>query len=257
MVSDYVAFWKEDGHRVVNVFGTRKFVAADLVILHVNLSVVPQEFVDFSARYPMVINGGVTDIRKSAFSRNVIKRDDEYTGKVIVKSDLNYFGLPEWRSRPVGRRILQSLGLGGKKWKPVEYQIYDRVADVPTEAFDDPHLVVEKFIPEVGDGLYSIRTHVFFGNNVTSYRLRSKSQVIKFRNVVDFYQVDTNPDVVDIARQMDVDFGKIDYVVHDGQPFVLDINKTPSSSGRAVRSSARIVANQRFRAEGLYAYFDG
>ncbi len=98
---------------------------------------------------------------------------------------------------------------------------------------------------------------MFFGNNVSSYRLRSMSQVIKFRNVVDFNQVDTNLEVVDVAKQMNVDFGKIDYAVHDGRPFIFDVNKTPAGSGRRVRSSPKIVANQRFRAEGLYAYFDG
>ena len=135
-------------------------------------------------------------------------------------------------------------------------EVYEAFSEVPQKAFSDPDVVVEKFIPETEGDLVIIRTHVFFGENVTSYQLRSKSQVVKFRNVVDFKQIEVDPEVVEITSRLNVDFGKIDYVVHDGKACVFDVNKTPSGSGKGVRSSEQIVANQRYRARGLYAYLD-
>ena len=98
--SDYVVdhlaeFWREDGHRVSYVFGVKRFVPADIVLVHVNLSVVPGAYLEFASRYPIVLNGKIADIRKSTFSRNVVRPGDPWDGPVIIKSDLNYAGVPE------------------------------------------------------------------------------------------------------------------------------------------------------------------
>jgi hypothetical protein len=88
-------FWSQDGHRVHYLFGTRKFVPADLLLVHVDLSVVPDEYLEFAGRYPIALNSGVKDIRKSQISTNLVKQGDAYSGKVIVKTNLNFEGSPE------------------------------------------------------------------------------------------------------------------------------------------------------------------
>ena len=97
-------FWRRDGHRVVFLYGVEKFVPADLVVVHVDLSVVPQEYLDFAARYPAAVNGGVRDVRKSSFSRNRLAAEDSWDGRVIVKSNLNYAGIPERVAASAGPR---------------------------------------------------------------------------------------------------------------------------------------------------------
>jgi len=87
--------WREDGHAVTYLFGTRPFVPADLLFIHVNLSVVPDEYLEFASQYPIVVNGRIRDIRKSTTSRNLLFPGDSWGGRVIVKSDLNYAGEPE------------------------------------------------------------------------------------------------------------------------------------------------------------------
>ena len=76
--------WQKEKIRVVMLFGTGKYVPADLALLHVDLSVVPDEYLDFARRYPLVLNGVLKDIRKSLFSTIRVKREDNYEGKVIV-----------------------------------------------------------------------------------------------------------------------------------------------------------------------------
>src|SRR6266571_4018349 len=88
-------FWRQDGHRVHYLFGTRKFVPADLLLVHVDLSVVPDEYLEFASRYPIALNRAATDIRKSLISANLVRPGDPHSGKVIVKTDLNYGGAPE------------------------------------------------------------------------------------------------------------------------------------------------------------------
>src|SRR6266513_2050358 len=88
-------FWQQDGNQVRYLFGTRKFVPADLLLIHVDLSVVPDEYLEFASRYPIALNRAAKDIRKSQVSTNLVRQGDSYLGRVIVKSDLNYGGFPE------------------------------------------------------------------------------------------------------------------------------------------------------------------
>ena len=82
-------FWREDGHRVIFLHGTRKFVPADLCLVHADLSVVPEDYLEFARQYPITVNGEIRDIRKSSFSENLVRPRDGYVGPVIVKTDLN------------------------------------------------------------------------------------------------------------------------------------------------------------------------
>src|SRR5262249_4840512 len=95
-------FWRRDGHRVYFLFGTRKFVPADLILVHVDLTIVPDEYLEFASRYPIALNKGAKDVRKSQISISLVKRGDLYPGKVIVKTDLNSGGYLEraLNSRP-------------------------------------------------------------------------------------------------------------------------------------------------------------
>src|SRR5438034_3820789 len=141
-------FWSQDGHRVHYLFGTRKFVPADLLLVHVDLSVVPDEYLEFASRYPIALNSDVKDIRKSQISTNLLKQDDVYSGKVIVKSDLNFGGSPERllrRHRSPWRRLAScfvrahTIGTGLETHS--KYRIYDRLTDVSPAVFERDDLV--------------------------------------------------------------------------------------------------------------------
>ncbi|MEZ6002120.1 hypothetical protein [Hyphomonas sp.] len=53
-----------------------------------------------------------------------------------------------------------------------------------------------------------------------------------------------------IREQMGFDYGKFDYVEHDGKAFLLDANKTPSYGHSDTTDSPRV----RSLAEGIEAY---
>ena len=87
--------WRAAGIQVRVVRGVPAKTDADLGVLHVDLSVIPDRFLRVAERYPRVLNGQTRDIRKSAFSRQRVLSNDPWEGPVIVKSDLNYGGRPE------------------------------------------------------------------------------------------------------------------------------------------------------------------
>jgi hypothetical protein len=89
VVDQLAQVWRTDGYEVQYLFGTRRFAPADLLLVHVNLSVVPSNYIQFAKQYQIVINGEISDIRKRKVSSRLLRPGDPWQGRVIVKSDLN------------------------------------------------------------------------------------------------------------------------------------------------------------------------
>lgn len=263
--------WRSDGHEVIYLFGTGQFVPADLVLVHVNLSVVPDEYLELASRYPIALNHRVCDIRKSTISHNLVGPGDPWGGPVIVKSDLNYAGLPErvlGRSRlerqwPASRRVRRLVDrLKGDVLPFVEstdYEVFDNIAVVPQRWLDNPDVVVEKFLPEIENGSYHSRSLQFLGDRWTCVRLASPDPIVKVDDQVRIEAIEPHEEAMAWRDQLDLDYGKIDYVVCEGEVVLFDANKTTGAarvsdmSGYATKK--RMKEQRRYRAEGLYSYF--
>jgi hypothetical protein len=264
MLAQIAKYWIDDGHEVVHLFGTREFVPADVAILHVNLSRVPEEYIELAQRYPVALNGRVSDIRKSSISRNLLQPHDEYDGEVIVKSDLNFAGRPErklsssWISgnSHLARRLWRLKGRllprSARFERPAEYRIYARLRDVPRACFENEQLVVEKFLPERTGDLYSVRNLIFLGNRTVCVRLSSSDPIVGIGNIAEIEPVEPHPEILGLREKLRFDYGKFDYVVCDGKATLLDANKT---IGVAPSTDAAREARRRRLADGLYSYF--
>ena len=250
LIDKYAGFWQADGHSVFPLYGVSEFVPADLIFVHVDLSVVPQEYLDFAARYPISLNGKVRDIRKTAFSKNLVRPGDGYEGKVIVKSNINCAGEPE-----------RYLGFG-KELSPefasifryqTDYPVYDHPQLVPSTYYSNPDVVLEKFLPEQEGDLFFTRSALFLGDRVTCTRLASKVPVVKGSTQVRAERVEPHAEIMKLRKKMNYDYGKFDYVIHKGKAVLLDANKTPGESG--LPDTPERVEMHRYRANGLYSYF--
>jgi hypothetical protein len=259
--------WREDGNSVIYLFGTRRFIPADLLFVHVNLSVVPDGYLEFASRYPIVVNGRIRDIRKSTTSRNLLRRGDSWDGRVIVKSDLNYAGEPERTLRqsrltrhiPLWRRAARMVARVTGQQPPFpswrDYLVFERLADVPESWFTNRHTVVERFRPEIENGLYHLRMYQFLGNRSSCSRLASPHPIVKASTSVRVEHIEPHPEIIAWRELLGIDYGKLDYVIHDGEVVLLDVNKTTGASRHL--GDADLRAMRRYQAEGLYAYFPG
>jgi hypothetical protein len=262
LVHQLVPFWREDGHEVFYLFGTEKLVPADLVVVHVDLSVVPDRYLEFAARYPAVVNGRLRDIRKSTTSKILVRPGDGWTGPVIVKSDRNDGGDTDRLLEPsflgrrtrldrLRRRLLEVVGLPSiASWR--HYRVFERADEVPALWFRRRDIVVERFLPEFEDGRYYYRQCLFLGDRAWGWRIGSLHPVFKFedRTSADFGE--PHPETEAWREEFGVDYGKFDYVVHDGKPVLLDLNKTTGAAGDA--GSKMLEEELRYQAEGIDAY---
>ncbi len=248
-INGLASHWREDGHEVVPVFGVRTFVSADLVFVHVDLSVVPQDYLDFAKCYPIAINGKVKDIRKSVFSPHLLSQEDTYPGPVILKSNRNFGGIPE-AARGIPR--LDGMGMDPLFRSPGEYRIYESMREVPHWAFESPDLVVQRFLPEMEDGRFHVRCYQFLGDKATCTRVGADDPIVRSETKVFSESVAPHPEIVEMRHELNFDYGKFDYVIHGGQAILLDINKT---TGTARNFTPQIAAIRRTNAQGLYSYF--
>jgi len=229
VISRLARYWREDGIAVHYLRGTRDFVPADVLFLHVDLSVLPAEVTSFAQRYPVVINQHVRDIRKRTFSTLMVSRHGGYDGPVIVKSNFNFGGSPESGKHPSrahrlyhrARRVYFRLLTGS--WA---YRIYSSPRHVPAPIWCDPNLLVERFVPERVGQEYAVRTYHCFGERESFYLLTSPEPIVKSGPATRMHPLEPDPRLREYRRKLKLDYGKIDYVLADGEPVVLDLNKT-------------------------------
>ncbi len=245
-----VDLWTADGIDVRVAVGLRDPIGrehADLVIPHVNLSVVPDQYRAWLEERPHVVNAGVYDIRKRTISANLVTREDAYDGPVIVKTDLNYGGMSELamahrrrRASFVGRLRGRLGGTPKLTVPPVvdletatvlpdkDYRVFTAKSEVPRGVFDNRHLVVERFLPEKRGDAYVARSYGFLGDRAYCELRGGPNPLGKPRTVREFCE--PHPDIVEMRYRMGWDYGKFDYVVRDGQAILLDANKTPGTA---------------------------
>lgn len=237
--------WAASGHRVISHKGTNNLPAADIVFLHVDKTLVPSIYADCASRYPVAINGRAVDISRNIYSDARLKRHDAYDGPAIVKTNRNYGGVPEciagfpvpyfakylivpvkfrlWRKIPCAWSKISSLN-------PLEYPMFNSIRDVPPGVWTNQNLFVEKFLPEREGKLFFIRYWTFLGDRNLTGRYGSNHPIVKFdRCVTEITPVNIPEELYAWRKKLNMDYGRFDYVLHQGKPFLLDANKTQAT----------------------------
>lgn len=244
-MTDFADIWREEGMDVRIQQGPADQADDDVAILHVDLTVVPADHVEYVRRFPVAVNAGAVDISKRRVSTAILRPDEDYSGPVIVKSNRNHHGYMEAR--------LASMGLMPSRFArvPREYPIHGKPADVPPGVWSNPDLVVERFLPEHHDGSYWLRCWTFFGDKETHTLWRSYYPIVKADNCFSVEPGGDPPeDLRRIRRELGFDYGKFDYGIVDGRVVLYDANRTPAAGDfRFKREGAG--RRSRILAEGI------
>jgi hypothetical protein len=196
-----------------------------------------------------VINNKVLDISKRNYSILQLQPQDDWQGQVIVKSNLNYFGIPERKDLPYSLMRELREQLAKRSWRYARtlphktYPVLNSIKFVPGWVWRDDDLIVEKFMPEREGDLYCLRGWIFLGSKSYGYRLFATDPLVKTESMVRYEINDEVPeDLIPFRKKMGFDYGKFDYVVHDGQTILLDANKTPTYRGPSDSPRIRLIA---------------
>ena len=109
-----------------------------------------------------------------------------------------------------------------------DYQVLSSAKKIPSSWFINEDLVIERFTPELHDGLHVLREWYFLGDAEFLRVETARYAVIT--------SGENRPDLVrpipenlrELRRKWKINYGKIDFVIRDGEAVVFDVNKTPS-----------------------------
>lgn len=241
--------WQADGHTVRVHHGTTEPPPGDVAFLNVDLTVVPPAYAALLDRYPRVINGRTLDISKRGYSTQILARDSDWDGPVIVKTDRNFGGRIDARLR---KRAL-AAGLTpdiprGPTMK--QYALLESVAKVPEHVWQTDGLIVEKFLPEKDARGFYMRVWVFLGSATRSFRMRAEVPIIKSHHIVERETVAVPDEIHRWRERLGFDYGKFDYVVRDGTPILIDANRTPGAPADYA-TNPEVAAGMRVLARGI------
>jgi hypothetical protein len=153
----------------------------------------------------------------------------------------------------VRRRLADISWRGAQSLPSRSYPILQSIEDVPTWVWSSPELLVERFLPErTREGLYAVRGWVFCGDRGYAYRVASEEPIVKPRAAARISYLKSPPEALMRQRKaLMFDYGKFDYVEHEGEPILLDANKTPTFRGDPE------AQRMRWLSSGIEAFLQG
>jgi hypothetical protein len=228
MVRSFFPVWEAMGHHVVVHEGAARAPAGDVALLHVDRTVVPDEYVEAMRAYPVAINARARDISKRVVSESLVGPFDAWRGPVIVKTNANAGGVPEKLHDEIARRRGEAPRGLPPRYMTERYPIFDSIDAVPTAMRLDPELVVERFLPERDERGYASRHWIFFGDRERCTRVVGPHPIVKGQDILDRTVVPVPEELRAHRERLGFDYGKLDFVVHEGRVVLLDANRTPT-----------------------------
>lgn len=250
--------WQQQGFSVQVVRGINQKVSADIVVSHIDLTIVPDAYRRYLADYSTVINGAALNISKTIVSQHLLTMDDRYEGPVIVKTAANYGGIPEqiWAK---SRGLSHDAAVIERPWRRVQcldsyhYPIFDAMQDVPYGVWRNDKLVVEKFLPEVdGHGDYRLRTWFVMGDQDIGKFEASRQPIVKDGTFKKEILTEVPEELIALRRRLGIDFARFDYAIVDGQAVIYDVNTTPTIGANTL---ALIAPYLEKMAAGIQVYY--
>lgn len=228
MAHELARRWEASGHRVLFHRGLGPPPAGDVALLHHDLTVVPDSYLELAGRFPRVVNGATADIRKSRYSECLVARGDPWEGEVIIKTEANHGGHIDDALRRMALAAGHATDLVSRAVMD-NYYLCRSLRHVPDAIWTTPGVIVEKFLPEQDERGTYIRIWTFLGVEERSSRYRAKVPLIRFADYIDRETVPVPDEMRALRERLGFDFGKFDYVKHGGRYFLLDANRTPGA----------------------------
>ena len=242
VISQMAEYWQSEG--VIVTTGPSLSTDADIGILHVDSTLVAEKYLSENLSACPILNSKLLDISKRRISKRLLDENSAYSGPVIIKTDANCFGkrefkqLSKWSFKRLRQKLTKKIPWQIMRELPWNnYPILKSKADVPDWVWKRKDLVVEQFLPEIENGEYVLRVWLFLGDMDYVLKMVSSEPVVKAGNIIRREVLQTVPEALRAIRaEMEIDFGKFDYVEVDGEVILLDVNKTPTTSSRGAPS---------------------
>ena len=237
IMSHFRKYWLQQGIDVKVLRGIKENIDADIVLNHVDLTVTPDDYIKYMEKFRYKVNINVRNISKKLYSQNLLTKNDNYDGKVFLKTAANCGGKfdffirqAEKHGKPLFNRDRQR-NWGTKSFMDsYNYTLFNHIDEVPPDVWDNDNLIVEKFVPEIAENnIYQVRYWFFFGDREINIGVQSDKPVIKGPNITNRFYIEYVPDELrEYRSKYGFEYGRFDYSIVDGQFNLFDMNRTPT-----------------------------
>jgi len=117
------------------------------------------------------------------------------------------------------------------EWSTVEtissqkYPVYKGIKNVPDGVWENNNLIVERFISKPENELFETHYCAFFGDKAIAGCLKSTNPIVKFENAISDEETAIPDEVLQWKKDLNIDFGRFDYVESEGKYFLIDVNR--------------------------------
>lgn len=235
---------------------------APCAMLHVDLTEVPEKFAAVEQLYPRVINGKALSIARELYSQSIVERGDHYAGPVIAKSIYNHRGVPELsyerRSNLVARLRYQFHKLVNRHYKEQRcphYQVFESLAAVPEAVWENREQMVERFLPGSLDFPITKQRYTFSREYGMITRSRYNSLLCDDHMLShEEIEGEVPTELLQVRRDLHLDYGAIDFFMIDGRAYVVDANKTTTVNDHFIQTYPFVARLMDRLAEDLIAF---
>jgi hypothetical protein len=121
---------------------------------------------------------------------------------------------------------------------PYDYPVFNSLAEVPPGVWKNPNLIAEKLVWERNEkGHFLMRNWFFLGDQGFTRSVSSPYHIVKPAEPgkeipgreceFHFQDEPPHPVIQEMRESMGFDYGRFDYVMVNGDPYVFDMNDTP------------------------------
>ncbi|MDX6766653.1 MAG: hypothetical protein SFU85_07675 [Candidatus Methylacidiphilales bacterium] len=255
LVSAMRPIWESWGCRILDVDSPHHWPGADAVFVHVDLTFVPSGYAKEATRYATTLNARADSIAKRTCTSGVIRSGDGYEGPVMVKTNLNHAGIPEvrqWnRQHPPARwpRLTNRWPFRKNAADPPppslskeSYTVFASPRLVPPGIYDNPEWVVQRFCTERYGDEFVLREYYFLGEAECLRTEIGREPIFTSGRLIHHAAGPIHGELRSLRQKLGLDYGKIDYVMEDGKPFIFDVNKTIGADTPPTKASKELAS---------------
>jgi hypothetical protein len=106
------------------------------------------------------------------------------------------------------------------------FRIFRNKSLVPDSIWNSPNFVVQQYLPEKIGKLHRIRQAYFPGNRIYGIDVKSQNPIVKSNNLTSSDPIQIPKGIIGFRNDIRLDYGKIDFTIHNGEIVILDVTKT-------------------------------
>ena len=175
-------------------------------------------------------------LRRQLFRLNHAGRPERKISSAVERTRSGW----SYRASQTLRTLKRSKALDPLFKSKKDYRIFSSLSEVPDEYFSDDS-VIQKFLPEKSGDEYVVREYYFLNDAEFLIADVAEKPVFSGGRTIEATTGPAPVELQELRRKLNLEYGKIDYVLRDGKVIIFDANKTVGTLSEPTHVTRRTI----------------